>query len=71
MPRGRPKGSVNKPISQLTPEQSKALKDINAITERMLDSYRALLHPNYEDVVKLDDTWMNLRYQFRKELTHD
>lgn len=71
MPRGRPKGSVNKPKTELAPSQLKSLRNINRNIERLLDSYRSMVHPSYNDVVELDDNWMTFRYEFRKELTND
>lgn len=72
MPRGRPKGSTNKPkTTTMTKDKIEALNRVSQHLEQVLMHYRHLTHPSYDDIVKLDDLYIAFRYTFREEIKHD
>ena len=75
MPRGRPKGSVNKPKIELattmTDEQVKALKHLDRCMFRVIRAFKSLDMPYYDDVVDFDNAVDQFKYLFRKELSND
>lgn len=75
MPRGRPKGSVNKPKTELTPvlkdTQIRSLKLLDERMGRIMRAFRSLDMPYYDDVCDLDNAISLFKYEFMKELKND
>lgn len=73
MPRGRPKKVQPevKIVYQITEKQTQAVKRTNKAMIALLESFRCCGHPNYRDVVELDDAWMEFHYTFDKEIHND
>ena len=75
MPRGRPKGSANKPKIELattmTDEQVKGLKHLDRCMFRVIRAFKSLDMPYYDDVVDFDNAVEQFKYLFRKELSND
>ena len=46
---------------KLSPEQKEALRDLQTAWEEMQSSYRELCHPQFCDIVKMDDAYYRLR----------
>jgi hypothetical protein len=46
---------------KLSPEQKEALRDLQTAWEEMQSSYRELCHPQFGDIVKMDDAYYRLR----------
>jgi len=45
----------------LSPEQKEALHGLQTAWEEMQSSYRELCHPQFGDIVKMDDAYYRLR----------
>ena len=45
----------------LSLEQKEALRDLQTAWEEMQSSYRELCHPQFGDIVKMDDAYYRLR----------
>lgn len=46
---------------KLSPEQKESLRDLQTAWEEMQSSYRELCHPQFGDIVKMDDAYYKLR----------
>ena len=46
---------------KLSPEQKEVLRDLQTAWEEMQSSYRELCHPQFGDIVKMDDAYYRLR----------
>ena len=46
---------------KLSPEQKEVLRDVQTAWEEMQSSYRELCHPQFGDIVKMDDAYYRLR----------
>jgi hypothetical protein len=73
MPRGRPKkeeSQAKKLKDALSENQTESIKELNKAVQSVLGSYRSLVHPDYNDIVNLDDSFISFHYNF-KEIIHD
>lgn len=74
MPRGRPKkteAQTKTLKSVMTESQKKSLRELVDSVDTVLISYRQLSHPNYNEVVNMDDHYFNFRYQFSEVFKND
>jgi hypothetical protein len=74
MPRGRPKkieAQAKTLESVMTDDQKKTMRELVDSVETVIMSYRDLRHPNYDEVVNIDNNFINFRYTFREVLKND
>lgn len=73
MPRGRPKKVKPevKIVNELTQDQIHSIKRANEAMIALLSSFHSCTHPNYKDIVELDDAWIELHSTFDKEIHND
>lgn len=74
MPRGRPKkieAQAKTLESVMTDDQKKSLRELVDSIDTVLTSYRHLSHPNYDEVVNMDNHYLNFRYTFSEVLKND
>jgi hypothetical protein len=73
MPRGRPKkeeSQAKKLKDSLSENQTKSIKELSKAVQSVLTSYKALVHPDYNDIVDLDNSFISFHYKF-KEIIYD
>ena len=74
MPRGRPKKEESQAKtleSVMTDDQKKTLRELVDSIDTVMISYRHLSHPNYDEVVNIDNHFLNFQYTFREVLKND
>jgi len=74
MPRGRPKkieAQAKTLESVMTESQKESLRELVDSMDTVINSYRQLLHPTYDQVVNLDNHFLNFRYTFSEVLKND
>lgn len=74
MPRGRPKkieAQAKTLESVMTESQKKSLRELVDSIDTVITRYRQLSHPNYNEVVNMDDHYLNFRYTFSEVLKND
>ena len=77
MPRGRPKKkedwqikmeerlkSNQKLLDMMNDHQRESIKEVMLSIDNIMDSYRSLTHPGYQDIVRLDDAFWKLKAAF-------
>jgi len=56
-----------KRLEKLTDEQREAISQMKKACESIMSAYQEMYHPNWSDIVQLDDAMRNFNYQLNQE----